>query len=157
MKPIFLILSFGICLNLFAQEIITGPTTLDALIASDHRAWFDKNYQAYQPDISVIQSFPVSEKNISIKIVAGTWCSDSRILLPQFYKVMDMWQFNHQNIELIFTDKNKQVKMKGFRKLRIDYVPTLIFYNSKGKEIGRIIEQSEGTIEKHVLKILSGN
>src|SRR5690606_9300411 len=109
---IFLILSFGTCLNLFAQEIITGPATLDALIASDHRAWFDKNYQAYQPDISVIQSFPVSKKNISIKIVAGTWCSDSRILLPQFYKVMDLWQFNHQNIELIFTDKNKQVKMK---------------------------------------------
>jgi thiol-disulfide isomerase/thioredoxin len=139
---------------LFSQEILTGKITLDELLMTDHRKWFDNNYSAYQPDMQAIQSFRVSDKNIKVKIVLGTWCSDSREQMPVFFKVMDLWNFNHQHIEMIFVDRSKQIKLKGFKKLHITHVPSFIFFNANGKEIGRIIETPEITMEKDIKSIL---
>jgi thiol-disulfide isomerase/thioredoxin len=138
----------------FSQEIITGKKNLDELLMTDHRQWFEKSYSEYQPEMSVIQSFPHSDERFKVKIILGTWCSDSRQLIPAFFKVMDLWNFNHQCIEMILVDRSKQIKLKGYKKLHITHVPTIIFYNSKSKEIGRIVETVQTTIEREVKVIL---
>jgi thiol-disulfide isomerase/thioredoxin len=85
----------------------------------------------------------------------GVWCSDSRELVPAFLKVMDMWHFNHQLIEMILVDHNKNAPVRGFKKLHINYIPTIIFFNQKGREIGRIVETVPYTIEAEIKAILS--
>ena len=154
MKYSFILILLFLPAILFSQEIVSGKTTLDELLMTDHKKWFDKNYHEYQPDMNVIQSLPDSE-NISIKIVGGTWCSDTKTYLPVFYKVIDLWQFNHQRIEMIFVDRSKTIKLKNFKKLLITHVPTFIIYNAKGKELGRIVETPSVTIEKDLFQILN--
>jgi len=139
---------------LFAQDIITGRKTLEELKATNHQIWFDSNYQKYQPDISVIQSFPKIIDTVKVIIAGGTWCSDTRKHLPAFYKVMDAWKPKHLVVEMIFVDRSKKFKEKGFKKLHITHVPTFIFYNAKGKEVGRIIETPKVDMENDLSQLL---
>jgi thiol-disulfide isomerase/thioredoxin len=138
---------------LFAQDII-GRKTLQELKATNHQIWFDSNYQKYQPDIAVLQSLPKINEAIKVIIVGGTWCSDTRQYLPAFYKVLDVWKPEHLAVELIFVDRTKKLKEKDFKKLHITNVPTFIFYNAKGKEMGRIIETPKVDIENDLSQLL---
>jgi len=139
---------------LFAQDIITGRKTLPEILATNHKQWLDTTYQKYQPDISVIQSFPKTIDSIHVIIVGGTWCSDTRKHLPAFYKVLDTWKPKHLSVELLFVDHNKKLKEKGFKKLKITNVPTFIFYNAEGNEIGRIIETPKVDMENDLSQLL---
>lgn len=55
---------------------------------------------------------------------------------------------------MILVDKNKQANIKGYKKLEIVYVPTIIFYNKEQKQLGRMIESPKLTLEKDLLQML---
>ena len=85
----------------------------------------------------------------------GTWCGDSKRETPHFYKILEQTDFNLNNLELITVDVSKKTPdnlQKGFD---IKRVPTFIFYRD-GKEIGRYVEYARESLEKDMLKIVSG-
>lgn len=85
----------------------------------------------------------------------GTWCGDSKRETPRFYKILEQTDFDENNFELITVNRSKKTPnnlQEGFNIIR---VPTFIFYK-EGKEVGRYVEYPRETIEKDILKIVSG-
>lgn len=135
-------------------EDIVGKGTISLIFGTPHQDWYEAQYVNTQLDIATIQKFPQHlEDNFKILIVAGSWCEDTRKQLPHLIKILDYWHVKPE-YEIIFVNKEKKSKEKGYKKLKIELVPTFIFFNSKEKEVGRIIESPKENLEKDMLNIL---
>jgi len=86
----------------------------------------------------------------------GTWCSDSRREVPNFYKILDKLNYPDNKITLINVDRKKNGIEIDVSKLNIELVPTFIVYRNN-TEIGRIIETPNESLERDLLKILENN
>ncbi len=144
---------------------IMNPATIDSngyLVGMAQKAdfekapfnqWFSKEYNDYKPNKEVIMQLKPLLKGIKIKAVMGTWCGDSRREVPQFYKILDLCDFNYKNLEMITVNREKKSSGNEQEGLEITNVPTFIFYKD-GKEINRYVEYARETLEKDILKIL---
>lgn len=117
--------------------------------------WFDSNYNNYNPDASVVKEINKHLNGITIKAFMGTWCGDSKHEIPNFYKLFDALNFDYKNLTMIAVGRDKTTPDNLQEGLNIDRVPTFIFYK-KGNEIGRFVEYPRETLEKDILKIVSG-
>lgn len=116
--------------------------------------WFNKNYKAYTTDKKTIKKLQKSLKNISVAIFMGTWCHDSKRVIPRFYKIMDEAGFNtKENLKLVAINRAKETPDNLQAGHNIKRTPTIIFYK-KGKEIGRFVEHAIESLEKDILKII---
>jgi hypothetical protein len=106
-------------------------------------------------DVDSITALKLKDKvdNIKITIIMGTWCSDSRRVVPKFLKVTDYLKIPDNDVSILTIGRDKKGRANETDSLKIELVPTIIFYRN-GKEIGRIVESPKETIEKDVLKIL---
>lgn len=168
MKTLLSITLILMAINLSAQEvnkkIFDKIHNKDILINSCTRAgittfpefkeMYVPIYEAYIPDSTTIVELKKLIKNQKIKIVFGTWCGDSKVNVPNFYKVLDALHVKEKNIEIIAVDGNKKTENSSIDGLDIQRVPTFIISDKKGKEIGRIIEHPKTTLEGDLLIIL---
>lgn len=136
------------------KKMLIGYCTREAFQDTAFKDWFDDQYNNYQPDYDVLDKLEGKLDDISITIVIGTWCSDSREQIPSFYKILDELNYSSENITLISVDRKKKGLSGEADKLNIELVPTIILYRN-GIEIGRIIETPQESLEKDMLEILS--
>lgn len=115
--------------------------------------WFNEGYNNYHPDLPTIEALKPLLKRVKIKAVIGTWCGDSRRDVPQFYKILDLCDFNYKNLEMITVNREKKAPGNEQDGLGITHVPTFIFYKD-GKEINRYVEFARVSLEKDILSIL---
>ncbi len=139
------------------NEILLGYCNRDGFgtINSNFDSAYRAEYAIYKPDEPTLTQLKPALKGITIKLVMGTWCGDSKEWVPRFYKVMDQAGFNYRKMKLIAVDRNKKAGDLDISALHIERVPTFIFYKKK-KELGRIIEVPYDLIEKDMLKIIGG-
>jgi thiol-disulfide isomerase/thioredoxin len=117
--------------------------------------WFNSKYEKFNPDSETIEALKKHIKGVTIVAYMGTWCGDSKRETPHFYKILDAINFKEKNLELHAVDRSKKTPEHTEQNLNIIRVPTFIFYK-KGKEIGRYVERPRESLEKDMLKILSG-
>jgi thiol-disulfide isomerase/thioredoxin len=121
-----------------------------------HSAWFLKGYDAYQPSQDALGKLNVISKDgLTIKIVMGTWCPDSRREVPRFMRIVDLWNFPAEKITFIGVDNFKNGPVGEFPDLKIERVPTFIIYKNN-IESGRIIENPVTSLEQDMVNILTG-
>ncbi|MFZ0452215.1 MAG: thioredoxin family protein, partial [Ignavibacteriaceae bacterium] len=94
--------------------------------------------------------------DVNIEIVMGTWCSDSRREVPRFFKILDAVNYPSNKVGIICVDEDKKTQSNELDGLKIELVPTIIFYKD-GNELGRIIESPHDTLEKDMIKILTAH
>ena len=87
-------------------------------------------------------------------VFLGTWCSDSRRHVPHFLKVADLTGLPAASIKLYCVDRSKKSDDGLTDSYKIEKVPTFIFQKN-GKEIGRIIESPQLSMEQDMLTIFS--
>jgi thiol-disulfide isomerase/thioredoxin len=122
-----------------------------------HSEWFVKGHDSYVPDQEAIgKIIEVNKEDLSIQIVLGTWCPDSRREVPRFMKIIDLIDFPSAKITFIGVDNSKQAPVGDYDKLEIERVPTFIFLRNK-VEAGRIIENPVTSLEQDMLNILTWN
>ncbi len=122
-----------------------------------HSEWFLKGFNEYQPVGEVIGKLALLNKDdLSIRIVLGTWCPDSRREVPRFMKIIDLLQFPADKVIFIGVDNTKIAPVGGYDTLGIERVPTFIILQDK-VETGRIIENPVTSLEQDMLNILTGN
>jgi thiol-disulfide isomerase/thioredoxin len=164
---LFVIAAILFSANLFAQEFNTlttdeetgkpmliGYTTLDAFSDTSFSWWWNSTYNMYEADSTVAEEVKLKLEGVDIKIVMGTWCSDSRREVPHFYKLLDEINYPKEKVTLITVNRDKQGLENEVEGLDINFVPTFIFYKN-GEEIGRIVEMPYNTLEEDMLEILS--
>ncbi len=134
---------------------LIGRVNKKSFSQQPYKAWFDDSYESYFPDSLTTMALKKELKGVKIKGFMGFWCSDSKREIPHFYKVLKNSKFNLKNLELIAVNKQKKDYNNSQEKFDIKRVPTFILYRNK-KELGRYVEYARVSLEKDLLKILTG-
>ena len=158
-KTLFFVCLFLIT-NCFGQNKdasgdLIGVVTKASFNQQPYANWFNTNFDRHTVDINTISKLKKALKSVKIKAFMGTWCGDSRRETPIFYKILEATNFKLKNLEMITVNRGKSTPdnlQEGYNIIR---VPTFIFYK-KGKEIGRYVEYARESMEKDMLKILTG-
>lgn len=137
------------------KKVLINNCTREGLISfPEFKERYDVEYSGYNVDSVTLDSIKPIVKETKITIVLGTWCGDSKFQVPHFFKVIDQLGIDQNDIKIISVDGNKKADDGLLDGLKIERVPTIIFYQ-KNKEIGRITETPIETLEKDMLHILA--
>jgi tetratricopeptide (TPR) repeat protein len=139
---------------------LLGRCATADLTREPYAAWFKPNYENYSPTTDIIDQLKKKgPEKFTLKIVFGSWCGDSKRELPKMMKVLNAAGFPEKNIQLIGVydslEVYKQSPKREEKGLHIYRVPTFIVYQ-KGIEVGRIVEYPVESLERDLLKIVSG-
>jgi hypothetical protein len=143
----------------FADQItwLLGYFNPSQLAHEPHSSWYIKGYDDYQFNTEAINKLlELNKDGITIKIVMGTWCPDSRREVPRFMRVLDLWQFPVSMVTFIGVDNAKLSPVGEYNSLAIQWVPTFIIYRNN-IELGRIIENPKTSLEQDMVNILTRN
>jgi hypothetical protein len=135
------------------NPMLIGFCSREAFKDTNFVGWWMSEYDLYKVDSTSLSEIENDLKDVNIKIVMGTWCSDSRREVPRFFKILDAVNYPSDKVEIICVDENKKAEDDEIAGLKIELVPSIIFYKS-GNELGRIVEAPEDTLEKDLIKIL---
>ncbi len=136
------------------KPILIGHFEKTAFTDTSYSWWWNSEYGMYTVDTVSLANIKAPLSPLLIKIVLGTWCSDSRREVPRFTKMMEHLKIDFKNISYICVNRNKETEVKKeLSALKIEKVPTFIFYKD-GTEIGRIIESPTESLEKDFAKIM---
>lgn len=131
-----------------------GTYTREILEDKDLCPWYAEGYAEYTPNKEQVT---LLEKNFTTehKILAfgGTWCGDTKNLLPKFYKVMDAMQ-NPPEVQMVLVDMHKESGEGIEKNYNIEFVPTFIVLKN-GKETGRVVETVNESIEADLAAIIT--
>ena len=138
------------------RKELVGTCTRVGFQKEGFQTWFDKGYNEYQPKEEVINKLKAVSlyKGVTIKIIFGTWCGDSRREIPRFYKLIDAANISENIISLTAVDTKKTSRDKSIEGIAFTRIPTFIFYKNE-REIGRIVESTEKSLEEDMLTILT--
>lgn len=159
MKTIFSILIITLVFYQFSlgQEpspsLLVGKTDVNTIEKNPQYQWFDNGYNQYNPDSNIVLQLKSIPNNYSFIAIGGTWCGDTHKNLPNFYKVIDQADIPRESISLFLVNTQKKSPEGITKKYNVKRIPTFIVLKN-GKEVGRITENPEATIEKDLLNIL---
>lgn len=137
------------------KDILINACTREGIMNfPEFKEMYDPIYAAYIPDAATMIELEKLIKKEKIKIVFGTWCGDSKVNVPNFFKVLDALHFKEKNVDIIAVDGTKKAENGIIDGLNIQRVPTFIIYDKKGIELGRIVEGPKTTLEGDLLAIL---
>ena len=135
------------------KTMIVGLCDRTVFADTNFSWWYEPEYKNYEVNTAELDSIKEKLTDVKIKIIFGTWCSDSRREVPRFLKILDSLTFNPADLEMICVDRNKKAEGTGVDKLEIKLVPTFIILRGD-KEIGRIVEEPKAALEEDLNKIL---
>ena len=160
---ITLVVSFQINAQQLNQEIakeseaayLLGKIDKSGLEGENYTSWFTKNYEDYPTNQMLVDEIASELKTYSITLFMGTWCGDSKRGVPRFYKILEETGFDQSYFELVTVGRNKKTPDNLQERFDLLRVPTFIFLKD-GKEVGRYVERPRETMEKDILKIITG-
>jgi len=135
------------------DSILVGKVSRSELQSGGFGEIFKKEYRDYEPDQKVLDQIGDKLYYYDIIVILGTWCSDSQLQVPRFFKIIDLLNYDTRNVTIYAVDKEKKCGDIDLANLDVELVPTIIFLK-KSNEKGRIIESPEQTLEKDLLRIL---
>ena len=136
---------------------LLGYFTYGQMTRQPHSVWYMKGYDEYQFNNEPLEKLLILPKEeLTIKVVMGSWCPDSRREVPRFMRILDKWQFPRTKVTFIGVDNAKLSPVGEYSGLNIERVPTFIFYKNN-IEAGRIIENPKTSLEQDMVNILTRN
>lgn len=136
------------------KPMLIGFCDRTAFADTNFAWWYNSEYDNYEVNTTDLDLIKGKLNGISVKIILGTWCSDSRREVPRFIRILDELKFDESRLTLICVDRKKESPAGNIKELEIKLVPTFILYR-EGKEIGRIIETPQTTLECDLQKLLN--
>lgn len=135
------------------SDILYGYCNYQGLKSSIPFKIFWDIESAYEIKTPSLDSIKTNWDEITITIVFGSWCDDSRMNVPRFIKILQFLDFPEERVNIIAVNKKKKADPIQTEELNIQKVPTFIIYRN-GVEIGRIIENPIITLESDLKSIL---
>lgn len=110
--------------------------------------------EKYKPDAKYLDSLHqlrISD-SLHMKLFLGTYCHDSKKWVPRFYKLKPTLPIS--DIEIVSVDTTKKDSRGYYKEVNLEKIPTFVFYNKAGTEVGRIVEKPKGGLEKQLYRVL---
>ena len=118
-------------------------------------AWFKENMNWGQANEEAVKILSKKADKFSLLIVGGTWCHDTKNLLPVLYRLIDKSHYPENKITLVMVDRKKQSTNNLPKQYNVTHTPTFIVLHD-GKEVGRIVEYGKyGEIDKELGEIVN--
>jgi hypothetical protein len=137
------------------STLIIGTFNPESLTKEPYSSWYTSGYDDYQIKSEAFNFLlDIPRDNITIKVVMGTWCPDSRREVPRMMRILDIWKFPMSQVTFIGVDRKKIANVPGYESLKIEKVPTFIIYKNN-IEAGRIIEVPTTSLEQDLVNILT--
>ena len=136
-------------------KILKGIITKDLIAKDTSFKWYQQNLAGYTPNADAVKA--LKEKGSKIQIIAfgGTWCGDTRNILPKFFSILDAAALPAEKLTLIGVDRSKKTISNLADALGVVNVPTFIVLKD-GKEVGRVVEYGKtGQWDKELGEIIS--
>lgn len=133
--------------------ILRGELKFKDILWESNCKWLHDGEQAYKPNETVLEPLGELAKNYRFIVVLGTWCEDTRNLLPKFYKVVNEALIDLNSIELFGVNRRKEALNNEHKTFKIQRVPTIIVFHQE-REVGRITETVNESIEADLFKIM---
>ena len=108
------------------NKIIKGFLSKETLATDTAFAWYGNNQKSYTPNADVIKNYSAGKDAVNIVVFGGTWCGDTKQILPGFFKTVDAASFPESRITLIGVDRNKKTLYNLSEAFGITNVPTFI-------------------------------
>lgn len=122
-------------------------------------SWLPSGIEAYQPKSESVAYLKQHLRNFSLLIFMGTWCGDTKDLLPKTFKVLQASNITTDNMMMVGMDRKKTTITKEGKRLVRRYkaksLPTFVVLDASGKEVGRIVESVDKSIEEDLVAIIS--
>ncbi len=138
------------------EPMLLGNCNREAFKDTSFSWWFNSENLFYKVDSVSAEKIKNDMNDVKVTIVMGSWCSDSRRWVPDFFKIMDFIQYPSDSVNIICVDRKLHGRESEVDSLNIKKVPTFIFYRNN-KELGRIIEEPKVSLEKDMIDILKKN
>lgn len=139
------------------EPILLGQVNRTGFQQAPFNGWFESTYADYKPRESALEGVAQALKDVRITVFMGTWCSDSQMEVPQFYRILDYLKYPEKNLTVYAVDnhpdRNKTTPGGETAANKIEFVPTFIFFRD-GKEIGRITEYPQKSLEADMASIV---
>ena len=88
-------------------------------------------------------------------VFGGTWCEDTRDLLPKFFVLLDAAGYTNDQVTIIAVDHHKKSINHLPEDMHLTNTPTFIVLKD-GKEVGRVLEHGKtGHWDKEIGEIVS--
>jgi len=136
------------------NKVLKGIISRKELETDTAFSWWAENLKGYTPQSQALTEL---KKNPSIEFIAfiGTWCSDSKFIIPKFYSFLDAAGFSADRVTLIGVDHSKKTLSHLAEAMNIIDVPTIIVMKD-GKEAGRVVEYGKyGLFDKELGEIIA--
>lgn len=132
--------------GIYSRDILNDTTKYD---------WFALEYKWYNTNAAATDRLnQYLTPNHEFLVFGGTWCGDTKNLLPKFYKILDTLAAQPK-VTLVLVDMNKQSGTDLEEQYKIEYVPTFIILKD-GKEVGRVVESTKSpNLETDLAEILN--
>ena len=144
--------------SLESEQILVGRVNWDGFTNPVYSDWFAPNYLNYIVDTTSLNLLESTNLDFDILMFMATWCTDSQVEVPQFYKILDYLQYDVNQMTIVALEKTESGKLESAQheeaEFNITHVPTFIFFKN-GKEAGRITEYPTKTLEKDMVEILT--
>jgi hypothetical protein len=114
--------------------------------------WYDTTYHSYHPDTLKILALKPMASHMSFRVFGGSWCSDTKKLLPKFYRITDAIGIPDSLINLSGVDRHKSSENISAERYLVNRIPVFILYYD-GMEAGRIIEKVKKSMEADMLTV----
>ncbi len=136
------------------DKILKGIISRKELENDTAFTWWAENLKGYTPQSQAVAELKKNQ-NIQFITFMGTWCDDSKFIIPKFYSLLDAAGFPQDKVSLIGVDRSKKTLSHLAEALNIENVPTIIVM-SNGKEIGRVVEYGKsGAFDKELGEIIA--
>ncbi|WP_428636604.1 thioredoxin family protein [Shewanella sp.] len=133
------------------EVILTGEVQAQTLVTELED--FVQGYAEYQVDTKAIEPLKQLQTPTEIVVIIGTWCPDCHRETPRFIRIIEALNNPNIKVSYIGVDRKKQDPEGLAAKYDFTRIPTFIV-KQDGKEIGRIVERPEISLEMDLAKIL---
>ena len=136
-------------------KIIRGFITRQQLETDTAFKWYAENKKGYTPYASALKVAQTNKDSVQFLVFGGTWCSDTRFILPKFFTLVDAAGFSPNRVTMIGVDRSKKTVHNLSEAFNVLNVPTIIVLKN-GREVGRVVEYgTSGMFDKDLGEILT--
>jgi thiol-disulfide isomerase/thioredoxin len=137
------------------EPMIVGPCDLNTIDSLGWFKWLADSANTYKMDQEAIKALKKLIPNYKIVAFGGTWCGDTKDLMPRFYAISKALKLTPTQAEVLWVDRNKKGLNTETDFYEILYVPTFIVMKGP-REVGRIVESiSKESLEQELLYIIN--
>jgi thiol-disulfide isomerase/thioredoxin len=137
--------------------VLKGFISRQQLATDPAFAWFAQNSKGYTPDAATVTALKNAKDSVYVLAFGGTWCDDTKAILPKFYALTDAAGLAQDHITLLGVDHSKKTIQQLSEIFNVTRVPTFIILKN-GKEVGRVVEYGKtGMWDKELGEVVTSS